>query len=138
MVTSIFKKKGGPPISKLNHFYVSPSKFFLAFLLTGRNEACAFLKMELCRTGQERKAPTSPEFLHLIITKLNLRFIQARDVKTPRSATPATQVPDVCAWAAGERPLSGWRGSHGSQLEPGDPGKTSRCRRGSRGSLPAG
>lgn len=108
MVTSIFKKKEAPPISILKHFDVSSSKFFLASLLIGRNEACAFLKIELCRTGGGRKAPTSPEFLHLIITKLNLRFIQARDVKTPSSASPGrASGPHMCQTPACGRGASG-------------------------------
>lgn len=46
-------------------------------------------------------SPPSPGFLHLIITNLNVRFLQAQDVKTPGSANPrtgkwATHAPDVC------------------------------------------
>lgn len=55
-----------------------------------------FYEMALCKIVQTTPAPT--ECLHLIITKLNLSFTQAQDVK---ASGGATHVPDICTWAVG-------------------------------------
>ena len=55
-----------------------------------------FYEMALCKIVQTTPAPT--ECLHLIITKLNLSFTQAQDVK---ASGGATHVPDICMWAVG-------------------------------------
>ena len=52
-------------------------------------------------------SPPSPEFLHLIITKLNVRFLQAQDVKTSGSGNPepanGPHTRQTCVWPASVR-----------------------------------
>lgn len=86
------------------------------------------MKTALCTTVQgkkKKKAPTSPEFLHLIITKLNLRFIQAPDVKTSGSASPELASgphmcqTSACGWAARGRAHAAGGRFHGTPLGGG-------------------
>ena len=89
----------------LNHFVVSSSKFFLILflpLLAGAR-LMHFLKRHFAKPC----SPPSPGFLHLIITKLNVRFLQAQDVKTPGSANPepanGPHMRQTCVCVGGQR-----------------------------------
>lgn len=78
-------------------------------------------------------SPPSPEFLHLIITKLNVRFLQAQDVKTSGSANPEpANGPHMRQTCVCGRPACGPAHSAGGRFHRtrlgGNPWETSRRR----------